>query len=223
MPREVFVAGQILTAAEMNIVSDQTVMTFAGTAARGSAIPTPSEGMAAYLSDSNIVSLYDGAAWKNSLGVTGGILQVVSTTKTDTFSTSAAAFTDITGLSVTITPKSTSSRILVFGTVAGASNAAGTPRVPIRLLRDATAISIGDTAGSRTRTTASGTSTNATVIASIAFNFVDSPATTSATTYKLQTFGIDSTTVVINRSTTDTDNANFERATSTITVMEVAG
>jgi hypothetical protein len=153
----------------------------------------------------------------------GGILQVVSTTKTDTFSTNAAAFTDITGLSVTITPKSTSSTILVFGTVAGASNAAGTPRVPIRLLRGATAISIGDTAGSRTRTTASGTSTNATVIASIAFNFVDSPATTSATTYKLQTFGIDSTTVVINRSTTDTDNANFERATSTITVMEVAG
>ena len=44
MPREVFVAGQVLTAAELNVVSDQSVMVFAGTAARGSAIPSPSEG-----------------------------------------------------------------------------------------------------------------------------------------------------------------------------------
>lgn len=58
MPREVFVAGQILTAAEMNVVSDQTVMSFAGTAARGSAIPSPTEGMVSYLNDSNSLEVY---------------------------------------------------------------------------------------------------------------------------------------------------------------------
>ena len=44
----------------------------------------------------------------------GKVLQVVSTAKTDTFSTSSTSFTDITGLSVAITPSATSSKILVF-------------------------------------------------------------------------------------------------------------
>lgn len=62
MPRQVFTAGSVLTAAQMNIISDATVMTFAGTAARGSAIPTPSEGMVSYLEDSNSLELYT-TAW----------------------------------------------------------------------------------------------------------------------------------------------------------------
>ena len=58
MPREVFVAGQVLTAAEMNIVSDQTVMVFDDASARDSAIPSPSEGMVVYLKDTNQVLKY---------------------------------------------------------------------------------------------------------------------------------------------------------------------
>ena len=46
-------------------------------------------------------------------GSSGGIIQVRSVTKTDTFQTSSASFTDITGLSVSITPQSTSSKILI--------------------------------------------------------------------------------------------------------------
>ena len=72
MPREVFVAGQILTAAEMNVVSDQTVMSFAGTAARGSAIPSPSEGMVSYLSDVDRLQVYN-TAWQDvQTGFTAG-------------------------------------------------------------------------------------------------------------------------------------------------------
>jgi hypothetical protein len=41
MPRQVFTAGEILTAADMNDLSDQTVMVFDDSAARGSAIPSP--------------------------------------------------------------------------------------------------------------------------------------------------------------------------------------
>jgi len=51
MPRQVFTAGEILTAASMNDLSDATVMVFDDSAARGSAIPSPSEGMVTYLKD----------------------------------------------------------------------------------------------------------------------------------------------------------------------------
>jgi archaellum component FlaG (FlaF/FlaG flagellin family) len=64
--RKVFTAGEVLTAANVNgYLMDQTVMVFAGTAARSSAIATASEGMVSYLSDTNAIQYYDGAAWTN--------------------------------------------------------------------------------------------------------------------------------------------------------------
>ena len=47
-------------------------------------------------------------------GSAGGIIQVKSTTKTDTFTTNSTSFTDITGLSVTITPTRSDNKILVM-------------------------------------------------------------------------------------------------------------
>ena len=62
--RKVFTAGEVLTAANVQgYLQDQAVMVFAGTAARGSAIGTASEGMMSYLADTNVVQYYDGAAW----------------------------------------------------------------------------------------------------------------------------------------------------------------
>ena len=64
MPRKVFTAGEVLAAADVNsFLMDQTVMTFAGTAARGSAITTPVEGMVTYLEDSNSFEYWDSAEW----------------------------------------------------------------------------------------------------------------------------------------------------------------
>jgi hypothetical protein len=63
MPRQVFTAGEILLAAEMNELADSTVMVFDDSAARGSAIPTPSEGMVTYLKDTDAVEVYKGAAF----------------------------------------------------------------------------------------------------------------------------------------------------------------
>ena len=57
------------------------------------------------------------AALPDSAMSSGSIIQVVSTTKTDTFSTSSSSFTDITGLSVSITPASSSNKILILLTV----------------------------------------------------------------------------------------------------------
>jgi hypothetical protein len=71
MPRKVFTAGEVLAAADVNeFLGDQAVMTFAGTAARGSAIPSPVEGMVAYLEDTNLYTAYNGG-W-NSLGSLSG-------------------------------------------------------------------------------------------------------------------------------------------------------
>lgn len=64
---KVFTAGEVLTAANVNnYLMDQSVMVFAGTAARGSALGTAvAEGMVSYLSDTNTLQYYDGSAWQN--------------------------------------------------------------------------------------------------------------------------------------------------------------
>lgn len=73
MSRKVFTADEILTAEDVNsFLMDQTVMSFAGTAARGSAIPIPVEGMVTYLEDSNSLQLWDGSRWATSSGVSNG-------------------------------------------------------------------------------------------------------------------------------------------------------
>jgi hypothetical protein len=62
--RKTFVAGDPLSASEVNTyLMDQAVMVFADSTARSSAIPSPSEGMISYLSDSNTINSYDGSSW----------------------------------------------------------------------------------------------------------------------------------------------------------------
>jgi hypothetical protein len=71
MSRKVFTADEVLTAADVNsLLMDQTVMSFAGTAARGSAIPTPVEGMVTYLEDIDDLRTYNGSSWVSPYGAT---------------------------------------------------------------------------------------------------------------------------------------------------------
>jgi hypothetical protein len=64
MPRKVFDSGEVLSATDVNeFLMNQMVQTFAGTAARGSAISTPVEGMLTYLADSDTFEYYDGTAF----------------------------------------------------------------------------------------------------------------------------------------------------------------
>jgi hypothetical protein len=73
MPRKEFESFTRLDASDVNTyLMDQSVMTFAGTAARGSAITTPVEGMVTYLEDSNSLQLYDGSRWTSAGGVSSG-------------------------------------------------------------------------------------------------------------------------------------------------------
>ena len=159
----------------------------------------------------------------------GKILQVVSTTKTDTFSASLSpgADTAITGLSATITPSSATSKILVVLQVNGADSTNTYMHFGVRLYRGATEIGSGDVSGSRT--TAIGvvrgpnTAENAT-IGNVGASYLDSPATTSAITYAVHLTSLNSATktYVVNRSAVDNDAVAYARSSSHITVMEVS-
>jgi hypothetical protein len=64
MPRKVFDSGEVLSATDVNsFLMNQMVMTFAGTAARGSAIGTATEGMLTYLSDSKTFEYWNGTSY----------------------------------------------------------------------------------------------------------------------------------------------------------------
>jgi len=159
-------------------------------------------------------------------GLGGKVLQVVSATKSDTYAANGGlrTFYDITGLSLSITPSSTSSKILILATING-QGVTGASRFAFRLVRNTTAIGIGNTTSSRAKV-----STNALYdgsgrsIETNSINYLDSPSTTSATTYKIQGYQTESTgTHYINRSPTDTNDASYLRAISTITAYEIAG
>jgi len=157
-------------------------------------------------------------------GTGGKILQVVSTTKSDTFSTSSTDFVDVTGLSVSITPLSTSNKILILVNLTGDGTASET-RAVYRLVRGSTVIALGDTAGSRPRGFGgiyrpSDTNT----VESISAAYLDSPASTSEQTYKVQASEANNTSssVYVNRAAGWTDSAGHVASISTITVMEVA-
>ena len=161
------------------------------------------------------------AAQQNALRGAFRVLQVVSTIKTDTFTSSSTSFIDITGLSVSITPQSADSKVLVLAQVTGSEDV-GTGPGFIQLVRGSTAIDIGDAAGSRVRASAGLSAPYATEPGVFGLVFLDSPATTSATTYKIQGRQATTGTFFINRSDTDTDSNLFIRAASTITVMEIS-
>jgi hypothetical protein len=219
--RKVFVAGEVLQAADVNdYLMDQSVMVFAGTAARGSAIPSPSEGMVTYRSDDDVVEVFDGSVFA-PVGVEPAILQVVSTIKTNTFSTSSFTFTDVTGLTASITPKSTSSKIYLAVTV-GALDASTATELVGRVLRDSTPIGVGDAADTRSPAAFFRINNANNRPESMAWSFLDSPGTTSSTAYQVQVRA-GGGTLFLNRSGSDSNSEAVGRTVSTITLMEVAG
>ena len=151
----------------------------------------------------------------------GCIVQTLSTTKTDVFSANSSSNQVITGLTVTITPKYATSKILVHASVVGTTGSGG--RAFITLGKGGSVLVQGDTAGSRRRCFAQLQNGDTGFMNSITMEFLDSPATTSALTY--QVLGLPeggSTNITINKSSSDTDSASRGRGSSTITVMEIA-
>ena len=145
---------------------------------------------------------------------TGSVLQVVQTVKTDQFTSATNGFVDITGLSASITPSSATSKILIFATItagAGANNNLG-----FNLVRNSTNIN-QSTGSSLNRTLTQNYGTAYQSITS-PITFLDSPSTTSATTYKIQMNSEGQTSSVINSRSTDT----YYGGVSQITLMEIS-
>jgi len=153
----------------------------------------------------------------------GKVLQVVQTVKTSVFTTTSLSPTDVTGMSVSITPTSASNKILVMFYVGLVGNASSGQGTELWLLRDSTQLNTGDADGARTRVTAAQVNGGSNYDSSpVAIVFLDSPATTSATTYKIQLATQDAGTAVFNRRGDDASSSSYQRSGASIIVMEIA-
>ena len=130
---------------------------------------------------------------------TGTVLQVVNAVKSDLFTTTSSSYVDVTGYAASITPTSSSSKILIL--VNCALSGSSTSEAVIAVYRGATLV----------------TNTGITRVASVDYSanitYLDSPATTSSTTYQIKTKANVSTSTINQNSDQD----------SFITLMEIAG
>lgn len=145
---------------------------------------------------------------------------VVQAVKTDVATINSTTFADLSGLSAAITPSSSASKVLVRVCVNIGGNTAGAT-ADFKLVRGTTDIGIGTGAGNRIRSTvavASPYEQNSQACAT--FEFLDSPATTSATTYKVQ-WRSSVGDVKLNCAYNDADTTARSRTISTITLTEI--
>jgi len=149
------------------------------------------------------------AAQQNALRGAFRVLQVVSTTLTTAVSVGGSAWGDVTGLSATITPSATSSKILIFVSVNGGTYA------QFKLTGGNTASYRGTGGDQAASATIAG---NNDYVQNASLNYLDSPASVAAITYQVQAKDKVGATVYINRSQT---SATAYTA-STITVMEIS-
>jgi len=150
----------------------------------------------------------------------GKIGQVVSTNKTDKSTSTSTSFADISGMSVSITPTATSSKIYVVVNISFGTT--GNTYGGFKLLRGSTAIGLGNADGVKNQATFPASNGVLARALNSDFSILDSPNTTSATTYKVQVKINSGQTFNINSSGEDEDNTDTGfRYSSTITAMEV--
>jgi hypothetical protein len=146
----------------------------------------------------------------------GSIIQVVSTTKTDTFSTTSTSYADVTGLTASITPSSTSSKVLVMLTVAWAKASAEIFTMSFQVT-DGSNVDVFANASTPSVVNHEYNHINTVPIQRFSASFVHSPNTTSAQTYKVRAL-VAGGTGYVNRN-----GSNTFFGASSITLMEVAG
>lgn len=173
------------------------------------------------VADNGTLTLPTAAAGFGPAGIGSNVVQTV---KTDTFTTTSSSFVDITGLTVTITPTSATSKILVIYSVLNSNTRSDVSAGGLFVLTDGSnnVLVQGDAASNRTRTTFSVRGNAWTATNTMAGTYLWSPSTTSAVTAKVRVALAGGGTTVINRTGFDFDDAENGRFVSTLTAIEVA-
>lgn len=157
--------------------------------------------------------LGDGAVTSSKLGA-GKILQVIQTVKDAKFTTTSTSFTDVTGLSASITPSSSSNKVLVTASFCSSQGTNSAVNM-FNLVRGST--TLGQPAVNKTFTSTRTQYTNLSDnIDTVHLQFLDSPSSTSATTYKIQAKCNGGTLIMGTRSSDDAEQISI------ITLMEVS-
>jgi hypothetical protein len=158
-----------------------------------------------------------------SISGVGKVAQLLVGEQTATQGSSSQSFTD-TGITVNITPTSSSSKIYVLASVQVGGQSG--QRFGARFVRvnsgASTVIGNGNAAGSRQLVSAAGSGSSGNQLdASLTMQTLDTPATTNTLTYKVQMLSENTTNYEINRSYADADSTTVFRASSQICVMEI--
>lgn len=153
----------------------------------------------------------------------GAVLQVVSTQYTSQFTSSTGnAWVNATGFSATITPSSATSKILLRVFVCGILFRPGSNAVALRTTRNGTAVAVGNGGGNLGGQSAVSPTTSADGMTTTGWEYLDSPASTSAQTYQVQLYqDTPASPFYVNTNTADQDAA-YGRAQSSIVLMEIA-
>ena len=160
----------------------------------------------------------------DTLNRAGNILQVLQTVKTDTTSINSTSMTAISGMSVNITPSSTSSKILVIADLKIGENGTATQ---LRLVRGSTAIYTGANAGANFNDISwsgyGGSDTGQGYYGTqpVTLTFLDSPNTTSQITYAVHWCRQNNAVAYLNKTGND-GGVYSTRLASSILVQEVA-
>ena len=202
-------------------------MVFDDSAARGSAIPTPSEGMVTYLKDTDSLDKFDGT---NFVPVdTGGLIAVKSALFTGTQVASSVASggnVAVTDLSITHEVSNPANKLIISAFLGTLSNSEDFAQGGIAIHDGTGLIAVGNTAGSRTSVTAGGQGSpaaNANVSIMPSVTFVHTPGAGSKTyTVRAVNINLGTRTLAINRTSPDSDAANQVRSVSSLVIQEVA-
>ena len=154
----------------------------------------------------------------------GGIIQVVNTIKTDTFSTGANY--DWSNLTCTITPTRSDSKIMITSMLSLVGESSHPFYVKIKRNGSYISAARGDASGSRELvTTGIPTQSNDYTLGNAFVQYLDSPASTSAQTYMFTiSHGSNAQRAIyINKTDNDLNNYQYTRGISTMTLMEISG
>jgi len=160
-------------------------------------------------------------------GSAGGIIQVKSTTMTTVadYSISGMTWTEVGGLTTTITPTRSDSKILCMVSIGAIASNGSNQRYGMALRRNDENIGVNSDGANHTRANwcYTGRALGNAPDAHISYTYLDSPATTSAVTYKIMITTEGSYTLYINRSSSDSSSSSVFRTASTFTLMEISG